>query len=170
MRGTGSQYSEPRMANSSPLAHPVPGALPQRVLIVEDLEDQRASLQELLQLSLNLEVDVAEDGAKGLEMLRSRPYSLVITDLRMPKVSGMKLIEAVQSEKLPVTVIVTTGHGSVKDAVDAMRHGAYDFLTKPADPQHLCLLVQRALKERGLRDEVAALGPNWKAATTSRAF
>src|SRR5205814_3072804 len=89
--------------------------------------------------------------------LRQKPYSLVITDLRMPKLGGMKLIEAVQAEKIPVTVIVTTGHGSIKDAVEAMRMGAYDFLTKPPDPQHLCLLVQRALRERALLDEVTAL-------------
>jgi DNA-binding NtrC family response regulator len=145
------------MANSIPPAPRVPNAPPQRVLVVEDLEDQRNSLQELLQLSLGLEVDTAEEGAKALEMLRARPYSLVVTDLRMPKVSGLKLIEAVQAERIPVTVIVTTGHGSVKDAVEAMRMGAYDFLTKPPDPQHLCLLVQRALRERALQDEVVAL-------------
>jgi DNA-binding NtrC family response regulator len=126
-------------------------------LVVEDLEDARESLKELLQVSLSLEVDTAEDGAKGLQMLRERPYSLVITDLRMPKLSGMKLIEAVLSEKIPVTVIVTTGHGSIKDAVEAMRMGAFDFLTKPADPQHLCLLVKRALQTRALQDEVTAL-------------
>jgi DNA-binding NtrC family response regulator len=135
----------------------VPNTPPQRVLVVEDLEDQRTSLQELLQLSLGLEVDVAEDGARGLELLRSRPYSLVITDLRMPKLSGMKMIETVQAEKIPVTIIVTTGHGSIKDAVDAIRQGAYDFLPKPADPQHLCLVVQRALRDRALQDEVVAL-------------
>ncbi|VTT97801.1 fis family transcriptional regulator : Response regulator with CheY-like receiver, AAA-type ATPase, and DNA-binding domains OS=Singulisphaera acidiphila (strain ATCC BAA-1392 / DSM 18658 / VKM B-2454 / MOB10) GN=Sinac_1001 PE=4 SV=1: Response_reg: Sigma54_activat: HTH_8 [Gemmataceae bacterium] len=145
------------MANPNTPALPVPPGVPQRILVVEDLEDQRASLQELLQLSLGVEVDTAEDGAKGLEMLRARPYSLVITDLRMPKVSGMKLIETVQSEKIPATVIVTTGHGSIKDAVEAMRQGAHDFLTKPADPQHLILLVKRALRERGLQDEVTAL-------------
>jgi DNA-binding NtrC family response regulator len=125
--------------------------------VVEDLEDTRASLQELLQLSLKVEVDTAEDGAKGLAMLRERPYSVVITDLRMPKVSGMKLIETIQAEKIPVTVIVTTGHGSIKDAVEAMRMGAFDFLAKPPDPQHLCLLVERALKNRALQDEVVAL-------------
>jgi DNA-binding NtrC family response regulator len=129
----------------------------QRVLVVEDLEDARVSLQELLQASLGLEVDTAEDGAAGLELLRKRPYSLVITDLRMPKVGGMRMIEAIQAERLPVTVIVTTGHGSIKDAVEAMRMGAYDFLTKPPDPQHLCLLVQRALRDRALLDEVTAL-------------
>ena len=108
-------------------------------------------------MSLHLEVDTAEDGAAGLALLRQKPYSLVITDLRMPKLGGMKLIEAIQGERLPVTVIVTTGHGSIKDAVEAMRMGAYDFLTKPSDPQHLCLLVQRALRDRALQDEVMAL-------------
>ncbi|MBY0458571.1 MAG: sigma-54 dependent transcriptional regulator, partial [Gemmataceae bacterium] len=148
------------MDNNHPDAVPVPTPSPgpvQRVLVVEDLEDARATLQEMLQLSLGLQVDVAEDGAAGLAMLKARPYSLVITDLRMPKMGGMKLIEAVQAERLPVTVIVTTGHGNVKDAVDAMRMGVYDFLTKPPDPQHLQLVVQRALRDRTLQDEVAAL-------------
>jgi DNA-binding NtrC family response regulator len=146
------------MGNDTPVAPFVPSVTPpQRILIVEDLEDARASLQELLQLSLKLEVDAAEDGSAALAMLRQKPYSLVITDLRMPRLGGMKLIESIQAEKIPVTVIVTTGHGSIKDAVDAMRMGAYDFLTKPPDPQHLCLLVQRALRERALQDEVIAL-------------
>jgi len=130
---------------------------PQRILVVEDLEDARESLRDLLEMTLGVPVDVAEDGARGMEMLTQRPYSVVITDLRMPKVNGMELIEKVQSTKIPVTVIVTTGHGGVKEAVEAMRMGAYDFLTKPPNPQHLTLLVQRALKERALQDEVAAL-------------
>jgi len=131
--------------------------LTQRVLVVEDNADTRNSLQELLQLSLNLTVDTAEDGVKALEMLEAREYSLVITDLRMPRLSGMKLIEEVQKRALPVTIVVTTGHGSINDAVSAMRMGAYDFLTKPPDPQYLCMLVQRALQERALRDEVLQL-------------
>ncbi len=134
-----------------------PAPVQQRVLVVEDMEDTRTSLVELLEVSLDLKVDSAEDGAKGLEMLAKNPYSLVITDLQMPKLGGMKMIEQIQARKIPVTVIVTTGHGSIKDAVSAMQHGAYDFLTKPADPQHLCLLVQRALKERALQDEVTYL-------------
>jgi DNA-binding NtrC family response regulator len=127
------------------------------VLVVEDLEDARASLVQLLQMALGLEVDEAENGEVALDLLARQPYSLVITDLRMPKVGGMKLIHEIRDRDLPVTVIVTTGHGSIKDAVEAMQLGAYDFLAKPADPQHLCILVRRALKERQLRDEVAAL-------------
>jgi len=129
----------------------------QRILVVEDLEDARTSLQTLLTMALDLEVDVAEDGKEALELLESRPYSLVVTDLRMPKMDGMKLIEEIQARRLPVTIVVTTGHGSVNEAVQAMRMGAYDFLTKPPDPQYLCLLVKRALRERSLQDEVVAL-------------
>jgi DNA-binding NtrC family response regulator len=130
---------------------------PQRVLVVEDMDDSRASLVQLLEMALGLEVDAAENGEQALKMLAQRTYSLVITDLRMPKVGGMKLIHEIRERDVPVTIIVTTGHGSIKDAVDAMRMGAYDFLPKPADPQHLTLLVRKALKDRELRDEVTAL-------------
>ena len=128
-----------------------------RILVVEDNEDTRQSFQQLLELALGVEVDLARDGNQALALLVERPYSIMITDLRMPKLDGMKLIEEVQARRLPVTIIVTTGHGSIDEAVQAMRMGAYDFLTKPSDPQHLCLLVERALRERTLQDELAAL-------------
>ena len=142
---------------ADPQTHAAPLASSQRILVVEDLEDTRQSYQTLLQLQTKLEVDTAEDGGKALVMLQERPYSVIITDLRMPKVDGMKMIREIHARKIPATVIVTTGHGSIKDAVEAMRGGAYDFLTKPADPQHLVLLVKRALRERSLQDEVIAL-------------
>src|SRR5439155_15309966 len=97
------------------------------------------------------------DGFEALEALVSHNYSLVITDLKMPRLSGMQLIEEVQKRRLTVTVIVTTGDGSIDEAVQAMRMGASDFLTKPIDIQHLRLVVQRALRERILQDEVAQL-------------
>jgi DNA-binding NtrC family response regulator len=129
----------------------------QRLLVVDDLEDARTSMQKMLSLSLKVEVDIASSGQEALDRLSERPYSVVITDLRMPKFSGLQLIEEIQKRQIPVTVIVTTGHGSIADAVQGMRQGAYDFLTKPVDPQHLSFLVGRALRERALQDEVAAL-------------
>src|SRR3954465_10645572 len=144
----------------SPKPEPVPPPSPapqQRLLVVEDLEDTRTSLQQLLQLTLKLEVDVAEDGVVALDMLQQRPYSVVLADLRMPRLDGLTMIEKINEKKIPVTVIVTTGHGGVPEAVKAMRLGAYDFLLKPPDPQHLQLLIQRALRERSLLDEIAAL-------------
>jgi DNA-binding NtrC family response regulator len=141
----------------APDTAPANSCSPQRLLVAEDLEDARTTLQQLLHLSLGLDVDVAVDGQQALEMLETRPYSILVTDLRMPKLGGLKLMEQINDKKIPVTVIVTTGHGGVDEAVQAMRKGAYDFLTKPADPQHLVLMVERALRERALQDEVNAL-------------
>src|SRR5262245_53233511 len=124
MRGKEQHTSHPGDATSTAR----PGSI-QRVLVAEDLEDTRTSLQQLLRLSLGVEVDVAEDGARALEMLEQRPYSVLVTDLRMPKLNGLELFETVQSRRHPVTVIFTTGHGGIHDAVQAMKLGAYDFLT-----------------------------------------
>lgn len=120
-----------------------------RILVVEDLEDSRQTLQDLLQIAVaDSHVDVAEDGVRAMEMLTERPYAVVITDLRMPKASGMRLLREVKERNLPCAVVIVTGHGGVREAVEAMRLGAYDFLTKPFDPQQLVLLVDRVLRER----------------------
>lgn len=129
----------------------------QRILVVEDNEDARKSMQKLLQVGIGVTVDAVADGGRALEVMTERPYSVVITDLKMPRMSGMQLIKEIQDRRLNATVIVTTGYGSIEEAVQAIQMGAYEFLTKPADPQHLCLLVKRALRERTLQDEVAAL-------------
>jgi DNA-binding NtrC family response regulator len=129
----------------------------QRILIAEDNEDTRRTLKSMLELALKVNVDTVSDGAQALEALIERPYSVVITDLKMPRVSGMQLIEEVNKRHLPVTVIVTTGFGSIDEAVKAMQLGAYEFLTKPTNPEHLVLLVRRALRERALQDEVQVL-------------
>ena len=139
------------------MTSPSAPASTQRLLVVEDLEDARNTLQEMLRLALGVEVDTAADGSQALAMLAERPYSVVVTDLRMPSMGGMKLIEEMQARKISSTVIVTTGHGGVPEAVRAMQLGAYNFLLKPPDPEHLCLLVKRAMRERQLFDEVAAL-------------
>jgi DNA-binding NtrC family response regulator len=140
-----------------PLPLPDSAALARRMLVVEDKEPNRTQLQKLLEGWFATAVDAVGDGTQALNALRQQAYSLVLTDLRMPRGDGLRLIEEVQKRRLPVTVIVTTGHGSISDAVEAMRLGAYDFLTKPLDLEHLRLVVGRALRERGLEDEVAAL-------------
>src|SRR5438552_3033379 len=128
-----------------------------RILIAEDSDLNRRQLQQLLDADPKVKVDTASDGTEALQALIENNYSIVITDLKMPRLSGMQLIEEVQKRRLPVTVIVTTGFGSVDEAVQAMRLGAYDFLPKPIEIQHLRLVVQRALRERTLQDEVAVL-------------
>ena len=127
------------------------------ILIVDDNELARKQLQQVLEGDPQLHVETTADGSKALEELTRNSYSILITDLRMPRVDGMSVIKEIQQRRLPVTVIVTTGHGTIDEAVQAIRMGAYDFLTKPIDVENLKLVVHRALRERALQDEVAQL-------------
>jgi DNA-binding NtrC family response regulator len=128
-----------------------------RVLLAEDNEINRQQIRHILEADHKVAVDTTRDGQEALDALTQRSYSLLLTDLRMPHLDGMHLIEEVQKRRLPVTTIVMTGFGSIDEAVQAMRLGAYDFLTKPIDAQQLRLVVQRALRERTLQDEVLFL-------------
>jgi len=102
-------------------------------------------------------VDTAANGSDALKALSDRPYSVIVTDLKMPRVDGLQLLEEVQKRRLPADVIITTGFGTIDLAVQAIRLGAADFLTKPINLEHLRIVVQRALRERALQDEVIAL-------------
>jgi DNA-binding NtrC family response regulator len=150
-------HAEPKGQTSAQDTSTETGSMQQRrILIVEDKEAERQRLRQLLE-GPALVVDTVGEGVEALERLNSRSYSIVVTDLKMPRLSGMQLIEEVQKRGLPVTVIVTTGFGGVDEAVQAMRLGAYEFLAKPIDVERLRLVVQRALRERALQDEVNAL-------------
>jgi DNA-binding NtrC family response regulator len=128
-----------------------------RILLAEDSDRTRQSLKELLESDDQVEVETVQDGEKAMKSLTQHSYSIFLTDLKMPGLDGMQLIEQIQQQRIPVTVIVMTGYGSINEAVQAMRLGAYDFLTKPIDVQHLRLVINRALRDRVLQDEVASL-------------
>ncbi len=93
----------------------------------------------------------AEDGEEAWKFMQSEPIDLAIIDLRMPKISGEDLLERIKRDYMTVPVIILTGHGSIENAVHAMRAGAYDFLTKPVNLDRLELLVARALSSRNLK-------------------
>jgi DNA-binding NtrC family response regulator len=128
-----------------------------RVLIVDDSETACKQIQIYLESESNIAVDTASNGSEALKALDERPYSVVVTDLKMPRLDGFQLLEEVQKRRVPADVIITTGFGTVDHAVQAMRSGAVDFLTKPINLEHLKLVVERALRERALEDEVATL-------------
>jgi DNA-binding NtrC family response regulator len=133
-------------------------AVPIRILVVEDNELARTQLQQLLgRANKQFQVDSVSDVKKAALALQDKSYRVVLTDLRMPGSDGMSLVRTIQEHHLAPVVIVVTAYGNIQDAVQAMRHGAYDFLTKPIDVEHLCLVIERALRERNLRDEVAVL-------------
>jgi two-component system NtrC family response regulator len=127
-----------------------------RILVVEDSELYCQQLSQIL-AGPGREVALAHDGTSALELLVDRPYSLVLTDLALPGISGLDLIREIRSRDLPVTIIVISGQPTVESAVEAMQLGAYDFVLKPIDADRLNILVDQALEERRLIDEVADL-------------
>jgi DNA-binding NtrC family response regulator len=128
-----------------------------RILLAEDSKADASSLRTLLEKEGGFKVDTVGDGQSALHALNEQNYSILLTDLQMPRLDGMQLIERIQERKLPVTVVVMTGYGSIDQAVKAMRMGAYDFMAKPVDGEHLRLVIERILRERTLQDEVLQL-------------
>ena len=119
------------------------------ILIVDDEKNIREGLGTALELE-GYDVKLAENGEVGLKLIEKGDIDLVITDLRMPGISGEEVIAKVTGESPGIPVIVLTGHGSIDSAVTAMRNGAYDFLTKPLNLDRLILIVKRALAGREL--------------------
>jgi DNA-binding NtrC family response regulator len=120
------------------------------VMVVDDEKNIREGLGKTLELD-GYNVVLASDGDVALGLLKEHEIDLVITDLRMPNLSGEKLLQMTVSEYPTVPVIILTGHGTIETAVKAMRDGAYDFLTKPVNLDRLSLLVKRALAQRELQ-------------------
>lgn len=127
-----------------------------RILVVDDSDLVCQQLSRLLARP-DRQIKVAHDGTAALEYLVEGNFSLVLTDLLLPGISGLDLIREVRERNLPLTVIVMTGHASITTAVEAMKLGAYDYLNKPIDATRLNLLVDQALADRRLNDEVEAL-------------
>ena len=117
------------------------------ILIIDDEKNIREGLGAALEMD-GYTIFLAADGKQGLEILERGDIDLVITDLKMPEVSGEEILAKVTGETPGIPVIVLTGHGTIDSAVDAMRKGAYDFLTKPVNLDRLSLLVKRALERR----------------------
>jgi DNA-binding NtrC family response regulator len=126
------------------------------ILLVEDKDSLRAMLKLALE-SQDHHVIEARDQPEAVAALREYQLSLVLSDLRLPNGDGMGVLRAVKELDTELPVIVMTAHGSIQDAVDAMKHGALDFLAKPVDPDHLLLLVSRALDQRRLLSEYRLL-------------
>lgn len=119
------------------------------VLIIDDEENIRNGLAANFELE-DYEVKTASNGKDGLDLVAKGDIDLVITDLRMDGISGDEVVKRVTTETPGIPVIVLTGHGSIDAAVDAMKAGAYDFLTKPLNLDQLNLIVKRALENREL--------------------
>src|SRR5262245_57939867 len=135
---------------------PVGGDMRALILVVDDEEDTRDALQVIL-TDWGYDVEVAADGQEALKKASVSRPALVITDLVMPEVDGMSLMNALQSELPRVPVIMLTGFATVDSAVAAMREGAYDYLTKPVDIERLRVLLEKALDKAKVLQELTIL-------------
>ena len=124
---------------------------PARILLVDDDADFCEALGDRLR-ALGFQLTVAQRGPDALRALREEPPALVLLDLILPGLDGMTLLETIRREEPDALVIVITGHATIARAVEAIKKGAYDFVTKPVDPRHLEVVLQKALERQALRD------------------
>ena len=132
------------------------------LLLVEDKSELRAMLRKALERNGH-SVEEATDGSAAIQKLRARRYQMVLTDLKMPGASGLEVLRESKQADSSIPVILITAFGSVEEAVSAMKEGAFDFIQKPVDLDHLKLLVERATRQQELvrenlilREEFAA--------------
>ena len=123
-----------------------------RILLVEDKDSLRQMLATAIKKS-GYSVDEAADGPVAIEKIRKRPYHLVITDLRLPNLSGLEVLRAQREADPTIPVLIMTAYGTIEEAVEAIKDGAFDFLPKPVDIAHLSLLIERGLQQRTLQLE-----------------
>jgi two-component system, NtrC family, response regulator AtoC len=128
-----------------------------RVLIIEDDQEAGNDLRRLLRREPGLDAEAVSDPELALRRLEDGGFSIVITDLRMPDIDGLEVIRRIQQRRLPVTVIVLTAFGGIDEAVQAIRLGAYDFLSKPIDLSRLRLVLARACRDCALQDDLCRL-------------
>ena len=116
------------------------------VLVADDEKSIRKTLREILEYE-GYKVDEAEDGAKAFEMLKDGAYDCAMLDIKMPKMDGMEVLEKLQGTDAATPIIMISGHGSVENAVEAVKKGAYDFISKPPDLNRLLITVRNALEK-----------------------
>src|SRR5262245_43760331 len=120
-----------------------------QILVVDDEPNLRRVLRAQLERD-GCDVHTAEDGEQALALLRDHHIDLVITDLRMPKLDGMELLRRITALEDPMPVVMITAHGTVDTAVEALKTGAFDYITKPFDQHDVRTIVRKALRTQDL--------------------
>jgi DNA-binding NtrC family response regulator len=125
-----------------------------RILLIEDEEPIRRVLVRILsEEDAQYKITEAVDGKKGFHLLNKESFDLVLCDIKMPKMDGIEVLQKAKNSKINTPFIMLTGHGNVETAVEAMKLGAYDFISKPPDLNRLLTSVRHALENKYLRSE-----------------
>ena len=126
------------------------------ILIVDDDPDILNACATMLRMRL-YNIDTARNGYEAKQRLLERKYKIVLTDLKMPNISGMDILKDVKEKSPETDVILFTAHGSINEAVEAMKLGAYDFIIKPIDINHMAIIVKRCIEKNSLIAQIGGL-------------
>ena len=122
-----------------------------KILIIEDEAAIRRVLTKIISEENNAyDVEEAEDGLKGIELIKNNDYDLVLCDIKMPKMDGVEVLEKAKKIKPEVPIVMISGHGDLDTAVNTMRLGAFDYISKPPDLNRLLNTVRNALEKKTL--------------------
>jgi DNA-binding NtrC family response regulator len=126
------------------------------ILIIDDERPIRNALKEILEYE-KFSVDEAEDGQAGLEKIKSGKYDLIMCDIKMPKMDGLEVLEKAVDLGIDTPIVMISGHGTIETAVEALKKGAYDFISKPFDLNRLLVTVRNSIDRKELVQETKKL-------------
>jgi len=118
-----------------------------RILLVDDEEEFVTTLAERLEIR-GFAPQTATDGEQALEMIKNNDYDVIVLDLMMPGLNGLDVLQRIKRRTPDLPVILLTGHGSTREGMEGMRHGAFDYLMKPLDIDELITKLHEAVKEK----------------------
>lgn len=127
-----------------------------KILVIDDERSIRNTLKEILEFE-KFEVEVAEDGPEGLEMIEKNGFDVVLCDIKMPRMDGLEVLEHTLKIDPDITVVMISGHGTIDTAVEAIKKGAFDFISKPLDLNRLLITIRNAMDKTKLVTETRVL-------------
>ncbi len=127
-----------------------------KILVIDDEKSIRNTMKDILEYEKN-EVDSAEDGMTGLEKLKEKTYDLIFSDIKMPQMDGIEVLEKIREQNDEVPVVMISGHGNIETAVECIKKGAFDFIEKPIDLNRLLVTMRNALDKTSLVTQTKVL-------------
>lgn len=127
-----------------------------RILIIDDEKNIRRTLREILEYE-NFKVDEAADGQEGLNMAQKGKYDVILTDIKMPKMDGIEVLDKLMAQGIDSPIVMISGHGNIETAVEAVKKGAFDFIAKPLDLNRLLVTIRNAMDKSQLVTETKVL-------------
>ncbi len=127
-----------------------------RILVVDDEKSIRNTLKDILEYE-KFEVTLAEDAFEALEKIKEGTFDVILCDIKMPKMDGIELLEKIKTEGVDSTVVMISGHGTIDTAVEAIKKGAFDFISKPLDLNRLLITIRNATDKNRLMSETREL-------------